>query len=400
MQKNFLKLFFITLLISGLFSSTILAASKTNIKAKPATPKATTTSTVNLNPVAPVIKEKMVLEGSDTFSIMNPTFSNDNKYLAAFFNGQKTIRIYDTQTGKTLAELGPDILYKDKFVDGMAFSDKDSLKLIVMRAEAPLKIIDWKTKKIDSEINLGISGYKINDFAFTPDKKFLALAKANGIDIWNFAESKKIKSFLDGQKINALDISSDGKFLVYAKSGKVKDSIGTIDIINMSMGNIPLANVKNENNQIPDYEVQMIDYLNGYNTIAAYLNLPAGTFKPDGPAGIFIVDTSTKEPAKSRFSGPVKLSDYRLAIAKYLPTFRCILTSSFNFTNDGKTTSAIDLINPNTMQIIKTYSSKDFKAPMLAVSISPNNNLMAAALKESEGVKLYLYTLSMPENSK
>ncbi|MEW5818557.1 MAG: WD40 repeat domain-containing protein [Cyanobacteriota bacterium] len=344
-------------------------------------------------PVPPVIKQLKVLPGSDTFSIMNPTFSNDGKYLAAFFNGEKVVRIYDTNTGEVLATLASDLLYNDKYVDGMIFTGENNSKLIVMRAEAPLKVIDWKTLKVDTELDLGVTGFKITDFAFTPDKKYLAVGKQDGIDVWNFQDGKKNKSFFEGQKINALDISSDGKFLIFAKSGKPKDSVGVVDLTTMEVGKMPLSNLPtDEQNRLPDYEVHLVDFTNGYNTIAGYLNLPAGTFKPDGPAGVYLINTS-----KGSFSGPTSLSDFRLAMARYLPPFRGVLTSAFNFGNDGTVTSALDFINPYNMQKMKTYPSTEFKAPMLSVNVSNDGKMMAAALKEADGVKLYLYSLTMPQ---
>jgi WD40 repeat protein len=344
-------------------------------------------------PVPPVISENKVLEGTDSFSIMNPTFSEDGKYLAAFFNGDKIIRVYDTKTGEVLSVLPSDLLYDTKFVDGMIFAGPESSQLIVMRAEAPLKVIDWKNKTVVSELDLGVTGYKITDFAFTPDKKYLVVGKQNGIDVWNFSEAKKDNSFLEGQKINALDVSSDGKFLVYAKSGSPVDSVGTIDLTTMSMGKMPLSNLQGENKgQLPDYEVHMVDFVGGYNTLAGYLNLPAGSFKPDGPAGIYLIHTD-----KSSFSGPTQLSDFRLAMAEYLPKYNGILTSAFKFLDDGSVTSALDFINPKTMETMKTYPNTQFKAPMLSVNVSPDGNMMAAALKEADGVKLYLYNLSKPQ---
>ena len=347
-------------------------------------------------PIPPVIKQMNVLEGVDSFSIMNPTFSPDGKYLAAFFNGEKVIRIYDTKTGNLLSLLPSELLYDDKFVDGMAFSGQESDKLIVMRAEAPLKVIDWNNKTVLTELDLGVTGFKITDFAFTPDQKYLAVAKQNGIDIWNFSEGKKNQSFLDGQKINALDISSDGKFLVYAKSGSPVDSIGTVNLTEMKLGNMPLSNLPADSkDNVPNYEVHLVDFIGGYNTLAGYLNLPAGSFKPDGPAGVYLINTE-----KSAFTGPTSLSDFRLAMAKYIPQYRGILTSSFNFKDDGSITSALDFINPKTMQTMKTYTSQEFKAPMLSVNVSPGGDMMAASLKESDGVKLYLYSLSKPADKK
>ncbi|MGD9581929.1 MAG: WD40 repeat domain-containing protein [Vampirovibrionia bacterium] len=346
-----------------------------------------------LPPVPPVIKEMKMLQGSDTFSIMNPTFSKDGKYLAAFFNGEKTIRIYDTSTGEVVAELTQNILYNDKYVDGMAFTGENNDQLIIMRAEAPLKVLNWKDKTLNKELDLGVTGMKITDFAFTPDQKYLVIAKENGIDIWNYPESKKEKSFFDGQKINAVDISSDGKYLIFAKAGKPKDSVGTIDLTTLDIGNMPLSNLPvDENNKLPDYEVHLVDFTNGHNTIAGYLNLPAGTFMPDGPAGVYLINTE-----KGSFSGPTSLSDFRLAMAKYLSPFRGVLTSSFNFGQGGKVTSSLDFINPMTMEKMKTYPSTEFKAPMLAINVSPDAKMMAAALKEADGVKLYLFSLNMPQ---
>jgi WD40 repeat protein len=374
----------LSLLMSGLLMAlfTFVLLPQVNAQAKKPLP-----------PVPPVITQLKVLPGVDTFSIMNPTFSNDGKYLAAFFNGEKVVRIYDVKTGQELAKLGADLLYNDKYVDGMIFTGEDSSKLIVMRAEAPLKVIDWKNMKVDTELDLGVTGYKITDFAFTPDKKYLAVAKQDGIDVWNYQDGKKNKSFFEGQKINALDISSDGKYLIFAKSGKPKDSVGVVDLTTMEVGKMPLSNLPtDEQNRLPDYEVHLVDFTNGHNTIAGYLNLPAGSFKPDGPAGVYLINTS-----KGSFSGPTSLSDFRLAMAKYLPPFRGVLTSAFNFGSDGSLTSALDFINPYNMQKMKTYSSTDFKAPMLAVNVSKDGKLMAAALKEPDGVKLYLYSLTMPK---
>lgn len=344
-------------------------------------------------PVPPVITEVKMLPGSDTFSIMNPTFSNDGKYLAAFFNGEKIVRIYDTATGEVLSELTPEILYNDKFVDGMIFTGENNSQLIVMRAEAPLKVINWKEKTLDHELDLGVTGYKITSFSFTPDKKYLAVGKQDGIDVWNYAEGTKNKTFFEGQKINALDISSDGKFLMFAKAGKPQESVGVVDLTTMEVGKMPLSNLPTDSqNRLPDYEVHLVDFTNGYNTIAGYLNLPAGTFKPDGPAGVYLINTD-----KGSFSGPTSLSDFRLAMARYLSPFRGVLTSSFNFANDGTTTSSLDFINPMTMEKMKSYPSTDFKAPMLAINVSPDSKMMAAALKEADGVKLYLYSLAMPK---
>lgn len=357
-------------------------------------------STVSLNkanavepppPVPPIITELKVLPGVDSFSIMNPTFSNNGKYLAAFFNADKLIRIYDIQTGNVLSELTSDILYNDRFVDGMIFTGQDDSKLIVMRAEAPLKVIDWKTKKVDTELDLGVAGNKITDFAFTPDMKYLAVGKQDGIDVWNYSEKTKNKAFLEGQRINALDISSDGKYLIYAKSGKPKDSVGTLDLSTMAMGKLPLSNLPADSmNRIPDYEVHLVDFTNGYSTIAGYLNIPAGSYQPDGPAGIYLLNTT-----KNTFSGPTSLSDNRLAMAEYLPKFRGILTSAFNFGANG-TTSALDFINPYNMEKMKTYPNTEFKAPMLAINVNKSGDMMAAALKEADGVKLYLFSLTMP----
>lgn len=345
----------------------------------------------DLPPVPPVITEAKMLPGTDTFSIMNPTFSKDGKYLAAFFNGEKKVRIYDTQTGQTLAELGMDILYGDKFVNGMEFTGPDNSQIIVMRAEAPLKVIDWKNLKVLNQLDLGVKGYKITSFAFTPDQKYLAVGKQDGIDIWDYQNSSKSKTLLEGQKINALDISSDGKYLVYAKSGDPKESIGTVDLTTLQMGEMPLSNLPaNEQGKVPGYEVHLVDFTNGYNTLAGYLNLPAGTYVPDGPAGVYMV-------GNKNFAGPTSLSDYRLAMARYLSPFRGILTSSYNFKGQD-VTSALDFINPKTMQTMKTYPNTQFKAPMLAVQVSPAANMMAAALKEPDGVKLYLFNLSKPKN--
>lgn len=349
-----------------------------------------------LPPVPPVIKELKVLPGSDSISILNPTFSRNGKYLAAFFNNDRVIRIYDIQTGQILSELGNDVLYNGKFVDGIAFTGLEDSRLVVMRAEAPLKVIDWKNKKVETEIDLGVTGYKITDFAFTPDQKILAVAKNDGIDIWDFSTGKKNKALLEQQKINAVDISSDGKSLVFAKSGSPAESVGIFDLATMQMGKMPLSNLPAENkSKLPAYEVNLIDFTSGSNTIAGYLTMPVGTFKPDGPAGVYLINTQ-----KSTFSGPTSLSDYRLSMAKYLTPFRGILTGAFNFKDDGTTTSALDFINPNTMEKMKTYPNTEFKAPMLSANVSADGKTMVAALKEPNGVKLYLYSLSMPEPKK
>ncbi len=60
------------------------------------------------------IKESLPLEATDPFAITNITFSPDGRYVTAFFNGDRSLRIFEADTGKKLATLDAEILFGPK----------------------------------------------------------------------------------------------------------------------------------------------------------------------------------------------------------------------------------------------------------------------------------------------
>ncbi len=354
--------------------------------------RSTTHSVVqqSMMPTAPELKLVKTLKGEDSYSILRPSFSRDGKYLAAELSTTKTIRIWNVSTGEVLADIPPTLLYGDsRLVDGLEFTP-DGKQIIAMCGNNPLKVIDWQDQKVSRTIDLGLTASKIEDYKFTPDYQILAIASANGVDVWNFSKGEKIAHFLDGQHVNALDISRDGQKIAFGTNGSIEHSVGILDLATKTVENYPLVKLSDDQiKMVPNYQVRHVAFEGNNRLLVGYMALPEGAFKPTGPAGVFLADLST-----GQVIGPKPLSSDMLSFDPVTlgQPFNTTFVNTFVF-GAQKTASAADFLSPN-LNKVKTLTDADLNSPMLTFRVSPDQKWMAGSFKQPDGkVQMRLYEL-------
>jgi hypothetical protein len=348
-------------------------------------------------PAAPDLKLIKTLKGEDSYSMTRPAFSRDGKFLAANLTETKAIRIWDTQTGEVLSDLQPSMLFGDnQLVDGLEFTP-DGQRLVVIRAGYPLKEIDWRKQEVTRSFDLGISGNKIEDYAFCPMFKVLVMATPTGIDMWDFEKGTKMTRLMDGEYINSLSFSKDGKWVAFGKRGPVEQSIGLVDVKTQKFTKYPLANITEAQQKMfpGNYQVRHVSFENGNRTLmVGYMALPTGAFQPTGPAGVFMVDMDN-----GRMMGPKPLTSNMLSFdpVELGKPFNTTFFNSFDMSS-GRTASAADFFSSD-LSKVKTLTDADLNAPMLTFRVSPDQKWMAGSFKETDGkVRMRLYEITPERN--
>ena len=341
----------------------------------------------------PAIVLDLTLKGYDSFYINNLAFSPDGIYLAAFFNGEKLIKIYNTQSGYLLSTLSANLLYKHKNIDCIAFCGPDSSHIMIMRAGQPLKIINWTTNSIVKQWPVNFKGYRIIDFAVTPDKKYIAIVSSYGIEIWDYTHGKKLKTFLPKEKITSIDISPDGNYLVYALRDKTIENIGFIDLFLFDLIENPVKEYKNLNSTyITDSEIVDLRYYSQNKIIITCQDTYFDSVEENNTATVFMIDT-----LKKTVKGPVKLNDYRLLSIKKLSDFGGLIAITNKIDSEGNSSSAVEFIEELHFKKIKSYSNRLFKGTIISATISNNANLMAVTIKNINSARLLLYKFVKPD---
>jgi hypothetical protein len=346
--------------------------------------------------MAPEFKLVKTMVGEDNFSILRPAFSKDGRYLAANLNETKSIRIWDTRTGESVVDIPSHLLYGDtQLLDGLEFTP-DGQHIVVLRAGYPLKEIDWRSQTVTRTIDLGMTGSKIEDYAFCPMFRTLVLATPNGVDIWDYAKGEKITRMLSGQHINTLAFSNDGDWVVFGKKGAIQQSIGMIDMNTKMVTKYPLATLStDEQHQLPsNYQVRHVAFEGRNHIMVGYMALTEGQYQPTGPAGVFRVDIHT-----GKMMGPKTLSNPMLSFdpVEMGHPFNATFINTFDF-RGGRAASAADFLSPDLARV-KTVTDTDLNAPMLSFRVSPDQRWMAGSFKESDGkVRVRLYEM-MPSGN-
>ncbi len=379
-----------------------MAATTTNKSTKTTNPSRqeatarTTTSIKQGQYTVPSFTLSTRLEGEDQYSILRPSFSPDGRYVAANLNETKVVRIWDSQTGKAVADIKPELLFGNmQLADGLEFS-KDGQRVIVFRAGYPLKEINWRTQEVVRSIELGVTGPKIEDYAFTPDYKWLVLATPNGVQLWDYAKGERTNAYLSTDYINSVDISNDGRWVAFGKRGKVQESVGLINLKTQKFENYPLAQLTTEQiTDVPNYQVRHVSFDGPGNLLIGYMALPEGQFKPTGPAGVFRYNIS-----ENRITGPEALSSNMLSFDPVTlgRPFNTTFFNTFDLSSMSNPISAADFMTPG-LQKIKTIGNAQFQGSMMTYRVSPDQRWMAGSFRDTDGkVRMRLYQIT-PDNN-
>lgn len=336
------------------------------------------------------------LEGEDQYSILRPCFSPDGRYIAANLNETKMVRVWDSQTGKTIADIKPELLFGNtQLADGIEFS-KDGQRLIVMRAGYPLKEINWRNQEVVRTIEIGITGPKIEDYAFTPDYKWLVMGTPNGVQLIDYTKGERVNTYLSSDYINSVDISSDGRWVAFGKRGKVEESVGLIDLKTQKFERYPLAQLTTEQiKEVPNYQVRHVSFDGPSNLLVGYMALPEGQFKPTGPAGVFRYNIKD-----NRITGPEALSSNMLSFDPVTlgRPFNTTFFNTFDLSSMSNPVSAADFMTPG-LQKIKTIGNAQFQGSMMTYRVSPDQRWMAGSFRDTDGkVRMRLYQIA-PDNA-
>lgn len=252
-------------------------------------------------PIIPVPPEYVLdkqLEGEDPFDIAKPVFSPDNAWVAAFLHSPRTLTVWDTKTGKVVAQI-PESVHGLDAVDGLEFSN-DGKQLLLLRNFLPFKVVDWKEGKVVREVALDADPKKILSYAFSPDQSLLALGTYKGIALWDIKAGKKLKDFLPGKAISGLDMlitkDKQGKLLRLLSFGRAltppdvvwKDVVG---LINIDTGSVtPLLNDIPADKKV---EGSMTFFFTDFEWGGGHLLVTYSLFPPSVKAGAYLIDTWT-----------------------------------------------------------------------------------------------------------
>ena len=248
-------------------------------------------------PVPPDFIKDKELPGEDPYWVYRPAFSPDQRYAAGFLHSSAKIVIWDLKEGKIIKEFEESI-HGMPALDGYEFS-LDGKKLLLMYRDLPLKYLDLEQGKVVKEIPINADPKKLQDYAFSPNMKLLALATNNGIKLWDLEKEKEIKVFLKGKVISSVDMvfytTPKGKTVrllaygMFLQKGESFDEVA--GIINMDSGSVtpvlkdaPKDKIKQGN---------MTFFWVSFEHGGGYLAVAYSVLPPVVNAGVYLVDCRT-----------------------------------------------------------------------------------------------------------
>ncbi|MBT9586403.1 hypothetical protein IV102_23875 [bacterium] len=350
-------------------------------------------------PVVPVPPDYVLdkqLEGEDPFDIAKPVFSPDNSFVAAFMHSPRVVTVWETRTGKVVAQIAEDVHHVDG-ADGLEFST-DGKQLILLRNFLPLKVIDWKAGKVVREIPLEADPKKILSYAISPDQSLLAVGTYTGIALWDMKAGKKLKEYLKGQAVSGLDMlitrDKQGRPVRLLSFGRAlmppdvtwKDIVG---LINLDSGAVtPLLN------DIPsDKKVSgsMTFFFTDFEWGGGHLLVTYSVFPPSVKAGTYLIDTWTGKYLSQQDLGQFVVK-YR---PKYLwkPFYGFVMPTADMTGSPYKVATQFLVPTLTGLKVLDTVDES--KLATYGIRISDRYDLAAVVVKKdpSDTCKLFLYKL-------
>jgi hypothetical protein len=353
-------------------------------------------------PIVPTPPELVLdkqLPGEDPYWIYRPTFSPDNKYVAAFMSSSKTITIWDTATAKVVKEI-PDSVHQMDALDGLEFSN-DGKQLLLLRNSQPLRYLDWNAAKVTREVALNADPKKILDYAFNPSQSLLAVGTYTGVKLYDLRAGKQIKQYCQGVPICGLDMleytNRQGKLvrvLAYAKALMPPEQSfkNVAGLINLDSGAvIPLLNDvpadKRIDNKMTFFRVKF-EWGGSYLLIAAYV------IPPTNHAIAYLVDTSNGKYISSEQLGQLTLAYDEHWLGK--PYYGFLMATADMSQAGGPYKIATQFVVPTRKEGLKVIDTVDQETlAVQSISLSRNRNWAAVTVKKDQmdPSKLYLYKL-------
>ena len=350
-------------------------------------------------PIVPVPPDYVLdkqLPGEDAFDIAKPVFSPNNAFVAAFMHSSHTLTVWDTKSGKVVAQLEQTVHGLDS-VDGLEFSP-DGKQLLLMRSDLPLKVIEWSASKVVREIPLQADPKKILSYAFSPDQNLLAVGTYHGIALWDLKAGKKIHSYLEGKAISGLDmlISRDakGKPVRLLSFGQALTTPGAawkdlVGLINLDTGSVtPLLNDIPAEKKV---EGSMTFFFTDFEWGGGHLLVTYSVFPPKVKAGAYLIDTWTGKYLSQQDLGQFVIKYH----PKYLwkPFYGFVLATADMTGSPYKVATQFLVPAKTALKVLDTID--EAKLATYSIRISDRNDMAAVVLRKdpSDSCKLFLYRL-------
>jgi len=350
-------------------------------------------------PIPPELVLDKQLPGEDVWWIWRPTFSPDNKYVAAFMHTTRVITVWDTSEAKVIKEI-PDSVHKMDALDGMEFTN-DGKQLILLRNSQPMRYLDWNAGTITREIPLDADPKKILDYAFNPDQSRLALGTYKGVKLWDTRAGKLLKEYAPGIPICAVDMleytnkkGQKVRLLAYAKALMPPDMAfkKVAGLINLDSGAmIPLLDDVPADKKIDNH---MTFFRIKFEWGGSYLLIGAFVIPPTVKACAFLVDTYTGKYVSNHDLGQLTLAYDPYYLGK--PYYGFLMSTADMSKAQEPYKTALQFLVPTRKEGLKIIDTVDEAVlPVQSITISRNRAWAAVTLKKgpTDQSHLYLYKL-------
>lgn len=329
----------------------------------------------------PEIVFDKTLELKDFFYISKPVFSANSKYVAAFFNGIKTINVYDVETAELLVSLGPGILFNNRLPDVITFTGSDDENILILKAGKPAKLINWKDKKVLKTFPMPEIGYKINSFDKTSDSKYFAVGTKKGLQIWNLSTGRRVKTVASGKNVLTLDISPDNNNLIYSEKGYATECVRIIDMNTLEQLEKPLAKLsKKDVKCISNHKITYLKYIDAHRVITAFENI---VLTDNKTLQVYLLDTK-----KATLSGAFEPACRQINDIQYFDNINMILLSTTS--GAANNCSGFEYIDLKKMNLA---SRVDLKTGFISAAISHSLKWAGVISKNTQGAFLSLYSI-------
>ncbi len=359
-------------------------------------------STVALAQVVPTPPKYVLdkqLPGEDPFSIARPTFDSTGAHVAAFIHGSRTLTVWDTKTGKVVAEI-PEAVHKFDGVDGLEFSTTGK-NLLMIRKDLPLTYVEWATGKVVKEVPLKADPKKVYSYAFSPQQDLVAVGTDTGVALWDLKAGKKLTSYLSGQPVSGLDMLyyTDPKtknlvrLLAYAKAlvppnTTFKDVAGLVDLdsgkITTLLNDVP-ADKKIEGKMT--FTTATFEYGGSHLLISTMV------FPPTVQAGSYLVDTWT-----GKFKSYLNLGEKTVGFrTQYLskPYFGFVISSQdmSQPTKDFGVSTEFIVPTKEGLKVLDTVKETELAVQSIAIDAKSGTAAVVVKKNQADPAKLFLYKI-------
>jgi WD40 repeat protein len=151
------------------------------------------------------------------FSISTPVFSPDGKLLAVSENGNSTLHLWDTATGREVRSVRASPFCLAFSPDGRTLAGETG---VAVAGGLKGKVTLWDVATLNEEATFDVSTTG-NDLIFSPDGTLLALAGRDGLVLCDVATRRELRRLPESKDYYQVTFSPDSKTLACINGGEI-----------------------------------------------------------------------------------------------------------------------------------------------------------------------------------